>query len=493
MIPQSDTVTRNFYPEPTIDLRTPAFDGREGFSTLSDVEAFLKAYQPPSGVAYRIDHLGQSQKGQNIPIAYLGSEDPEAVRIWIMSGLHGDEPGGWEGVMHLMNRLQEPAYRAWLSKVRIALLPMANPDGCNALSRLASNGLDLNRDQTKLLAPESVLWKTAYNAFQPEVALDMHEYRPFRKDYLRMGTQGLAGYHDVLFLYTGNLNVPEELRTYTRNQYVAKAQRAMDSLGLSNRAYFTSEEVKGRLVINQGSIQARSSASHHSLTNCVSTLVEVRGVGLGKTAFKRRVLSSSSVALSFIGEAARRPEALRAVLGRSRQASPSVVVHSHRPERETRITMLDLAKDDTVSVLLPVRDASLSEPRLVRDRPQSYVLRHALPAWKDKLKALGISWVEVKQNQTFKVETYIVVSTVPDAFDWEGVRPIELETRLETVQLELGAPSTDPNPDLILSMDQRNAPLLAELLEPEAPNSFVRMGLIPAVLNQALPIYRITP
>lgn len=493
MIPQSDTLTQRLYTEPSIDIRTPAFDGREGFSTLSDVEAFLRTYQPASGVPYRVDHLGQSQKGQRIPMAYLGSEDPEAVRIWVMSGLHGDEPGGWEAVMHLMNRLQEPAFRTWLSKVRIALLPMANPDGCNALTRLASNGLDLNRDQTKLLAPETMLWKTAFNAFQPEVALDLHEYRPYRKDYGRLGTQGMAGYHDVLFLYSGNLNVPTELRDYTRNRFVAGAGRTMDSLKLSHRAYFTSEEVKGRLVINQGSVQARSSASHHSLTNCVSTLIEVRGVGLGKTAFKRRVLSSSSVALSYIGEAARRPEELRAVLNRTRQAAPEVVVHSVRPERETRITMIDLAKNDTVGVLLPVRDASQSTPKLVRQRPEAYVLRQATPALREKLKALGIVFSEVRASRILQAESYTVVSVAPDAFNWEGVRPIELETRVETVQLELGTPATEANPDLILSMDQRNAPLLAELLEPEAPNSFVRLGLIPAVLNQALPIYRIKP
>lgn len=490
MIPQSDDITERFYPEPDIHPQTPAFDGRDGFSTHADVLQFLIQYQPPQGSIYRIDTLGKSQNGLPIAIAYLGSNAPDALRIWVMGGLHGDEPGGWEGIMHFMNRLQEADKSAWLSQVQLALLPMANPDGCNALNRLAANGLDLNRDQTKLLAPETMVWKEAFNQFQPEVALDMHEYRAFRKDYLRMGTQGMAAYYDVCFLYSGNLNVPDELRNYTRNAFVAQAERWMDSLQLAHHAYFTSDEVKGRRVINQGSVHARSSASHHALTNCISTLIEVRGVGIGKTSFKRRVLASSSVILSYVDYAVAHKTEVRELLQRAHLSKADPVVLSKRKEEERKLLLIDLAKKDTVRVSLPVRDAFQSTATLSRKRPKAYVLRQVNADITERLKALGVEFSPILEKTEMQAEAYRVTSTVPDAFNWEGVRPVEVNTLLESITLSIDPSASN---DILIPLDQKNAPLVFELMEPEALNSFVHLGLIQATQDQQLPIYRIMP
>jgi hypothetical protein len=43
----------------------------------------------------------------------------------------------------------------------------------------------------------------------------------------------------------------------------------------------------------------------------------------------------------------------------------------------------------------------------------------------------------------------------------------------------------------IIYTNQKNAPLLAEVLEPEAPNSFVSFGVLETSLNEELPIYRL--
>ena len=44
--------------------------------------------------------------------------------------------------------------------------------------------------------------------------------------------------------------------------------------------------------------------------------------------------------------------------------------------------------------------------------------------------------------------------------------------------------------DYIISMNQKNSALAIEVLEPEAPNSFISFGLIKTELNHELPIYR---
>ena len=41
-------------------------------------------------------------------------------------------------------------------------------------------------------------------------------------------------------------------------------------------------------------------------------------------------------------------------------------------------------------------------------------------------------------------------------------------------------------------MNQKRANLIIEILEPEAPNSFVSFGVLETKLNQELPIYRLS-
>ena len=45
--------------------------------------------------------------------------------------------------------------------------------------------------------------------------------------------------------------------------------------------------------------------------------------------------------------------------------------------------------------------------------------------------------------------------------------------------------------DIFISMNQKRSNLIAELLEPEAPNSYVSFGIIKTSINSQLPIYRI--
>ena len=74
-----------------------------------------------------------------------------------------------------------------LNYLDIFIVPMANIDGYESHDRYAANGLDLNRDQTKLMAKESVSLKQAFSDFGPHVALDLHEYRPYRRDFTLFG------------------------------------------------------------------------------------------------------------------------------------------------------------------------------------------------------------------------------------------------------------------------------------------------------------------
>ena len=99
-----------------------------------------------------------------------------------------------------------------LNHIAVALVPIANVDGYAIQQRRSADGYDLNRDQSKLegcchFAVEAVL-----SAMESDVALDIHEYTPLRREFNLLRGVPTANAADVLFLPTGHLNAPLALR-----------------------------------------------------------------------------------------------------------------------------------------------------------------------------------------------------------------------------------------------------------------------------------------
>src|SRR5690606_18153906 len=140
-------------------------------------------------------------------------------------------------------------------------------------------------------------------------------------DFARFADYGITHRFDVMFLHTGNLNVPAPLRALITDPFVADAAAEAARHGLVSHEYITTRDYCGEVQFNQGSTNARSSATSFALANTVSTRVEVRGVGLGRTSFKRRVMTTFWVAAQFLRTAASHADAVRATLAASAAAA----------------------------------------------------------------------------------------------------------------------------------------------------------------------------
>ena len=282
---------------------------KKGFTNYSELIEFIeeKTNTYPDFISYK--YIGSSQKGKKIPIIYVNKKNNlnnNKVRVWMQGGLHGNEPASTESLLYMLHMLMEnDDFKYLLDKIELAILPMANIDGFLKNDRYAANGLDLNRDHTKLMAPETKASKKEFANFDPHVALDFHEYRPFRKDFAQLSTFGISNPYDVMFLHTGNLNVPENIRNIIDTLFVKNASKELDKMGLMNRHYMKSEKYKGEIHFSTGSNTARSSSNFYALNNGIATLFEIRGVGIGKTSFKRRIYSGLTLSLIHISEPTR--------------------------------------------------------------------------------------------------------------------------------------------------------------------------------------------
>ena len=487
--PQSKKVTNAFFQDfEEIEDVTPALKKKKGFTNYDELISFLNKFSEKYPDKINIKYIGKSQKGKRIPILYLSNnnESENKVKVWLQGGLHGDEPASTESLLYtLYMLLEDENYTHFIQKLDLAILPMANIDGFIKNKRYAANGLDLNRDHTKLMAVETQVIKKTFAEFDPHIALDFHEYRPYRKDFAQLSSFGIASMYDLMFLHSGNLNVPKNIRTIVDTLFVKNAKIKLDRLGLTNRHYMKSDKVLGEIQFSTGSNTARSSSNSFALNNSYATLFEIRGVGIGKTSFKRRVGSGFSVATSFLQTAYDNIDFLLNQLRLANVHSKNIVVKSERSIYKDTISVIDLESNDIIKLSTTMRDAKKSKPVLKRSRPVFYGLKSHNGLLINKLNNLGIKKIDIKSDTIIQVEKYLVVNLKNDFKPYEKMKMQEVQTKIINDKIKF------VKGDILIPLDQKKSNLIVELMEPEAPNSFVSFGIIKTSKEDILTVYRI--
>jgi hypothetical protein len=141
----------------TIDIRT----------VLGDVKAAAQTHGWDSETFHKIgdlDLLALHRKSE------AKSPKPPAARIYISTGIHGDEPAGPLAALRL---LQE---NNWPPDAEIFLLPCLNPVGFTLNQRTNADGIDLNRDYRNPQAAETrahIAWLERQPQF--DLYLCLHE------------------------------------------------------------------------------------------------------------------------------------------------------------------------------------------------------------------------------------------------------------------------------------------------------------------------------
>lgn len=486
--PQSKKITEIFFQDAeSIENITPALQKKKGFTDYEELISFLNSLVAQHPEKIKLIYIGETQKGKQMPMVRLTNpNNNEKLKVWIEGGLHGDEPASTEGVLYLLHKLlNDKNYTYLLDSLDLAVVPMANIDGYLKQDRYAANGLDLNRDQTKLMAPESIVLKKAFTSFRPEVGLDFHEYRPYRKDFTKLSSFGITSAYDAMFLYSGNLNVPENLRNLTSNLFVGNAKSQLDKNGLRHHDYITTDKFNGEIHFNQGSNNARSSATNYALNNMVSTLFEIRGVGIGRTSFKRRINATFLIAVSYLKTAYTNVVLVKDEIAKANIFKNDVVVTSSKTIYKDTIKAIDLDTDEMIDLEVTIRDALKSKPKTIRLRPKAYIIDKSEIGIIDKLKILGITIETLNKPKEFKVETYTITEYQRDSEKYEKMN-------LQTVEAKLSENNIlFPEGTFIIWMNQTRANLILEVLEPEAPNSFVSFGVLETEKEKKLPIYRL--
>lgn len=134
-------------------------------------------------------------------------------RIFMWSQMHGNESTTTKAIFDLLNTFtRNNKYAKHILEVcTILIIPILNPDGAEAYTRLNANGVDLNRDAQDLSQPESKLLRQIFDTFKPHYCFNLHGQRTI----FSAGTSSFPA--TVSFLSPAQ----DEACTVTKNRRVA--------------------------------------------------------------------------------------------------------------------------------------------------------------------------------------------------------------------------------------------------------------------------------
>jgi hypothetical protein len=119
-----------------------------------------------------INEIGRSVKNNPIYGVKIG-KGSKKVLLW--SQMHGNESTTTKAIFDLFNHFTKQ--KKILRECTLFFIPILNPDGAKAYTRVNANNVDLNRDAQNLSQPESKILRDVFNDFKPNFCFNLHGQR----------------------------------------------------------------------------------------------------------------------------------------------------------------------------------------------------------------------------------------------------------------------------------------------------------------------------
>ncbi len=183
-------ISSSFLEENYLKIKEDSISGR--WITLTDIEPLYFDLQN-SKIETKI--IGESEQQRAIYQLKFGTGEK---RILIWSQMHGNESTGTKAVFDFLNFIKRfPDHeitQAIVNNCSITIVPMLNPDGAQAYTRVNANNVDLNRDAVELQAKESKLLRKILEEVNPQFCFNLHDQRTF------FGVEGTTNTATISFL-----------------------------------------------------------------------------------------------------------------------------------------------------------------------------------------------------------------------------------------------------------------------------------------------------
>lgn len=143
------------------------------YITLKDIEPLITELQDFCSV----ERVGNSENELPIHLIKLGT-GKKPLLFW--SQMHGNESTTTKALFDLLHLLKDPnnaLSQKILVECTLYIIPMLNPDGAEAYTRINYNKVDLNRDAQERSQAESTVFKSIVDSVKPLIAFNLHGQR----------------------------------------------------------------------------------------------------------------------------------------------------------------------------------------------------------------------------------------------------------------------------------------------------------------------------
>jgi murein tripeptide amidase MpaA len=480
--------------------------------SYADTRAYLEKLAAAAPDKLKLTRFGVSPEGRDLMLVIAASNGeftPEAARqsgneiVFVQAGIHAGEIEGKDaGLMLLRDLTVGGKFPHALDHTILLYAPIFNVDGhenSNPYLRINQNGpaemgfrataqnLNLNRDYIKADAPEMQAWLALWNAWLPDFFADIHT------------TDG-ADYRYDLTWYTEDWGpLDAGVKAWQDSALKQRVFPAVDKRGHLLSPYLELKDHRDitRGIENFGSGQ-RFSTGYVALQNRAGLLVETHML----KPYDVRVRATYDLIAAILddfrthpGELRRAVEAAdRNTIARAAQPGASLPIQFATSDKSVPFTLKGVAFTQTKSEISgdtwtqydPAKPKDYVIPNwrdLVVKQSAALPVAYLVPAgWPQIIAKLKIHGLRVELTK--KPLTLDVQRTQIDDPHWAPM-PFEGHLMLRNFSAkQIDAKLTFPPGSALVSMDQRAANVVANLLEAEAPDSLLRWGYFDAVFEQ---------
>ncbi len=457
--------------------------------------------------ALTLSAFGRSPQGRALNAVVLSSDGiatPEAARasgkpvILVQAGIHAGEIEGKDALMALSRELLFGADRALLEPVILVLVPIFNVDGHERFgryNRINQNGpaemgwrataqnLNLNRDYMKADAPEMQAWLRLWQAWQPDLLIDLHN------------TDGADYQYPMTWAFETGPDIHGALGAWQRRTFDEAVKPALAQAGWPVAFYVNMQnwdDLRAGLV--EGVSAPRFSTGYAAASGRPGLLLESHMVKDHKTRALATLATLREVLRAIAADPAALKTAVAAADGERFDSDTPVPLAFDLAETtqpmdfkgyaETRTpsevsggtwVQYDQSRPETFS--LPVqREITVTASAAA---PAAYLVPAQWTQVIERLQLHGVRMQRLPAAARVAAERHRFsrVEWAPRPFEGRHL-VTTLESTLEPVEIEVPAGSW------LIDMHQPRARLIALLLEPASGDSLIRWGFFDTIFEE---------
>jgi hypothetical protein len=463
--------------------------------------------------------IGQTVTGRDVPLLIIdkdGYTKPKKIRnsgrcvVLVQSCIHPGEPNGKDAMFLLIrNMLRGRENGDLLNDFSFLFIPVLSPDGLANFSpfnrinqngpkqmgwRVNAQGLNLNRDFTKLDTPELRGFAALFNQWQPDLFFDTH------------ATDGADYQYVTTYSVEDFGNYDAGLSQWLSSVWEPKIKTAMNELDIPITRYIEFHpwgDPTGSLY--DESFSAMFSEAYTMARNCPGILLETHML----KPYKDRVLSTYHMIVETLRIIAADKVNFQNALAQARNNDLTLSELPVNMQSELNDTIWEdflgyhfdtvwsdvtgswyYSYDPTKPETRKTRRIRATRPEKTLNVPKEYIIPAQYKEVIDIVEAHGFEMNFLKSEKTLQVNTY--------RFSDVSFMPTPSEGRCRVARFnaeEITKEVVFPKGSAVVKTSQNGVRLLMNLLEPEMHGSLFEWGFFNHVLQRVeyFEVYKMEP